>query len=138
MKTKSFIISIMAIFIPFLFAINILRTTMTGNKNNFMGSGQALQYASEIDFSFTNTYIQVAKVGEEWNSADSFLSGMTALWDSIKIPFIAISDFLKGAYKCVEIFAKFIGLPIGEITGNSGGYDGSEGGGGGGGGTRPT
>lgn len=132
MKAKHFIIAIIAAFIPFLFAVNILRTQTKG-QDNFMGTSGFLQLASEIDFSFSSTYVSIADAGNSWKeqsenpNAENFFK---ALWNSIKIPFIAIGETLSSVYDCIMVFIKFVGI-IPEGFGTEGG------GGEGGGGSRP-
>ena len=136
MRIKTFMITIIAAFIPFLFAVNILRTQTKGQEN-FMGTNGFLQLASEINFSFSDTYVSIAEAGKNWNkqSDDPNVSNFfSALWNSIKIPFVAIGESLESTYDCIMVFIKFVGIIPDGLDNNIGN---GNGGGGGGGGTRP-
>lgn len=149
MKTKRKIAGIIILILPFLFAVNILRTQLSKNKDNFMGIGSALELAEDINFSFAGTYIKIAEAGNQWQNVSEgdgwqqIENFFTAVWTSIQVPFVAIGELLKGVYECVIVFVKYVGfLPSGETQKPNkptpGGGGGSGGGGGGGGGSRPT
>lgn len=89
---------------------------------------------------FKCKYTSIAKTGEAWkeqNENPNAGNFFKALWESIKIPFIASGELLTSVYDCIIIFVKFVGLMPDGSNVQGGGIGGSDGGGGGGGGSRP-
>lgn len=113
MRSKSFFLSILVFFVPFLFAVNILRMQLGGDDGTFLSFTGFLQYASEIDFSFSGTYVAIAYAGEAWrvviDSDPDIFRLLGALWLTVSVPVQMLMDFIGGVYDCVLVFVKFVG-----------------------------
>lgn len=112
MRSKSFILSFLVFFIPFLFAVNILRMQV-GEGNGYLSFTGFLQFTSEIDFSFSGTYVAIANAGAAWNdvlvSDPDIWNLLHAIWLSLYVPLMAINEFISVIYDCVLVFVKFVG-----------------------------
>ena len=134
---KKITISLAAILVPLLFTINIVRTITTNNKNNTIGFGTMLERISNIEFSFPDTIERIAEAGKAWketgdqfdkindytdegffknlaNAIKNLFTGIwkafQALWESIKVPIIAIGEILYHLYECLKTFISFTGI----------------------------
>lgn len=113
MRSRSFILSILVFFIPFLFAVNILRVEL-GQDGGYLSLTGFLQFTSEIDFSFSDTYVAIAEAGASWdklvNSDPNIFNLVWAIYYSLYVPFTAINELISVIYDCVLVFVKFVGF----------------------------
>ena len=113
MRSKSFILSIFVFFIPFLFAVNILRMEL-GQDNGYLSLTGFLQVTSEIDFSFAGTYVAIAEAGAAWDklvtSDPDIWNLVWAIYYTLYVPYMAINEVISVIYDCVLVFVKFVGF----------------------------
>ena len=132
MKAKAFIIAILALPIPLLFTINIIRTQVA-EENETITTTEMLGKISNLDLSFSSTYLQIAESGKSWelfaeniNSDNMFgdeegdftfkkffetiKNFFQAIWQSICIPFVLIGEICTMLYECIMVFVSFVGF----------------------------